>query len=260
MKVARQVYAVPTLSVHGTARTSLNAAFLTVETFLALVAACLAVAVRLHSDPLPYDVASERWVQQEVLPHKSTSAFLEFLSTMNWPLPSAIAMGVLLIALFSMGWRLAAIIALFATGLADGSNYLTSQLIRRPRPEGYGIHVMQQVKGFFSFPSGHVEHIWVFYGFLLYLSFLPQRHHIWLWPVRVACLILLLGILPSRLLEGEHWTSDVLAGLIYGLFWLVMAVAAYRACCAHWPRWRPRQQRNEALRSLSYNGRATRPT
>ena len=57
----------------------------------------------------------------------------------------------------------------------------------------------------------------------------------WVGPMRV---VLLLLIAPPRLLEGEHWTTNVLGGMIYGCFWLVGVISIY-----HWV-WHPCEQRS----------------
>lgn len=50
----------------------------------------------------------------------------------------------------------------------------------------------------------------------------------------MIALIVLMG--PSRMLEGEHWLSDVVEGLLYGAFWLLAGIHAYRWAWHRWPR------------------------
>jgi len=46
-------------------------------------------------------------------------------------------------------------------------------------------------------------------------------------------LILLMPV--SRILEAEHWPSDVLAGALDGLFWLIIFAHLYLWARARWP-------------------------
>jgi len=70
-----------------------------------------------------------------------------------------------------------------------------------------------------SFPSGHVATSVVLYGgiaFLLVRASPALRR--WVWPLFLVPLV----VVPSRLYQGAHHPSDVLAGLLYGAAWLVV--------------------------------------
>ena len=51
---------------------------------------------------------------------------------------------------------------------------------------------------------------------------------------------------PSRVLEGEHWPSDVLGGLLFGGFWLLVGIQVYLAATARWPHLIPPNERRES--------------
>src|SRR5207302_1057614 len=78
------------------------------------------------------------------------------------------------------------------------------------------------IKTYFSFPSGHVIHAVVFFGFVLFLTWQTRRPEPWLWPVRAVliALIVLMGL--SRVLEGEYWPSYVLGVLLCGALCLIL--------------------------------------
>lgn len=124
----------------------------------------------------------------------------------------------------------AAVCAAVAGFGADAINVTMNSLVARPRPAGGQIHAVANL-GLHSFPSGHVTHVVAFYGFLFYLTILGDRiHPRWrpfLWVVRAICLYFILLIGVSRVLEGEHWPSDVLASYLLGALVLVIAVALY---------------------------------
>ncbi len=61
-------------------------------------------------------------------------------------------------------------------GIADGSNYLLAEVIRRPRPADYGVQVLNHIAHYYSFPFGHVVHAVAYVGFLLFLTLWTEPH------------------------------------------------------------------------------------
>ncbi len=156
--------------------------------------------------------------------------FIEFSSDANWPAPAAYAALAIILVLVVARQLSAAIAAVVASFGADLANVTLNALVARPRPHDVHIHVVANL-GLHSFPSGHVTHVITFYGFLLYLTFRFAREHPrWtplLWVVRVICLYFLIFIGPARVLEGEHWPSDVLGSYLLASLMLVVAIALY---------------------------------
>jgi len=156
--------------------------------------------------------------------------FIEFSSDANWPAPAAYTALAIMLVLVLARQLSAAIAAVVASFGADLANVALNALVARPRPHDVHIHVVANL-GLHSFPSGHVTHVVTFYGFLLYLTFRFAREHPrWtplLWVVRVICLYFLIFIGPARVLEGEHWPSDVLGSYLLASLMLVVAIALY---------------------------------
>ncbi|QHE53898.1 phosphatase PAP2 family protein [Pontibacillus sp. HMF3514] len=78
----------------------------------------------------------------------------------------------------------------------------------------------------FSFPSGHTTGSIVFYGFIIYLvtvSHLGKRLK-WSLNIFIALFALCIGI--SRLFLGVHFITDVMAGISFGLSWLLICIMA----------------------------------
>jgi predicted phosphodiesterase len=77
----------------------------------------------------------------------------------------------------------------------------------------------------FSFPSGHSAGAIVSYGMLLYLALrtLPARWHV---PAAMAAVAAILTIACSRIFLQVHFASDVAAGLLTGLAWLLVCVGS----------------------------------
>jgi undecaprenyl-diphosphatase len=72
-----------------------------------------------------------------------------------------------------------------------------------------------------SFPSGHVLAAVALWGLLpVVVSLYTHRRTLW-WASVVASGSLILGISASRIYLGVHWFSDVTAGLVVGVFFLL---------------------------------------
>jgi undecaprenyl-diphosphatase len=77
----------------------------------------------------------------------------------------------------------------------------------------------------FSFPSGHAAGAIVSYGMLMYLALrlLPPRWHV---PAAMAAAAAIVTIASSRVFLQVHFASDVVAGLLTGLAWLLVCVGS----------------------------------
>lgn len=99
-------------------------------------------------------------------------------------------------------------------------NQLLKQILQRPRPTEYRI---VDAAGY-SFPSGHSMVSMAFYGYLIYLIYKKVKQPLlkWLGMILLGILILLIGI--SRIYLGVHYTSDVLAGFLISISYLILFV------------------------------------
>jgi undecaprenyl-diphosphatase len=101
---------------------------------------------------------------------------------------------------------------------------LLKQLFQRKRPLS---PLLKAAKGL-SFPSGHAIMAVTFYGLLIYIL----QHSItidrlkWLVTALVVALIILIGF--SRVYLRVHYASDVAAGFIIGLLWLLLSLAVLK--------------------------------
>ena len=116
---------------------------------------------------------------------------------------------------------------LLLTFFTDSLSILVKTLIARPRPGADLVAVYEDFGGY-SFPSTHVVHYVVFFGFLF--AIMVNRKSIPFF-VRVAIslfsLFLILGISVSRVYLGAHWASDVIGGYIFGFIMLSIMLRAY---------------------------------
>jgi membrane-associated phospholipid phosphatase len=211
--------------------------FIAVEAPLLAAIAVLSLLVRHHPGPLPTDVGLELDVQHWLLPHPAVASPIEAVSTINWPVPAAITLAAIIgIFLLLRRW-LDAIVTLIAAAVTDETSYLLNQLVHRPRPTGFGIHVVAVGRGTFSFPSGHVTHAVAVFGLFLFLTTQVRRplHPALVWAVRVCAAAIIVLMSLSRILEGQHWPTDVLGGLLYGAFALVIFAHLYLWARQRWP-------------------------
>ncbi len=102
------------------------------------------------------------------------------------------------------------------------------RLIGRPRPSPALVHVARQKKSA-SFPSGHATTALTGWGWLLVLvSRLPKRQPLWRKALLSGIMLVITLAGPSRIYLGEHWTSDVVGGYLFGGAWLSLSCRLYR--------------------------------
>jgi membrane-associated phospholipid phosphatase len=123
-------------------------------------------------------------------------------------------MTLLAVALGCLLWRGRRHDAAWLAGLMLGGTLLNlglKQLFAAPRPD-----LLQHldVVTSYSFPSGHAAGNMMLFGAL---ALLAARRSVY---AGAAVIIALIGV--SRVWLGVHWPSDVLAGWIEGLGWIVL--------------------------------------
>jgi len=124
---------------------------------------------------------------------------------------------------YRRGWRLSAALLAVSTG---GSIVLTTVLkgvFQRARPELFDSGYQAS---FYSFPSGHATVAVGFYGMLtVILAYRLRGAARWAVAVSGALVVLLIGF--SRLYLGVHYPTDILAGYLAALLWLVCVGGVY---------------------------------
>lgn len=99
-------------------------------------------------------------------------------------------------------------------------NQILKQILQRPRPTEYRI---VDAAGY-SFPSGHSMVSMAFYGYIIYLIYKKVKQPFLKWTGIVLLGILILAIGVSRIYLGVHYTSDVLAGFLISISYLIIFV------------------------------------
>ncbi len=109
--------------------------------------------------------------------------------------------------------------------IADGINVILKLLINRSRPQAMDIYPKFQQA---SFPSGHVVHYVVFFGFILTVMLVnPRIPKALSWAVSALCVFLIVGVSVARIYLGTHWPSDILAAYILGFLMLGGLILSY---------------------------------
>ena len=113
----------------------------------------------------------------------------------------------------------------FGVFIADILNVFLKLIINRHRPGEVEIFPKFQQA---SFPSGHVVHYVVFFGFILAIMLFNSRINVILrWSVGLLCVFLIAGVSVARIYFGTHWASDILPAYIIGLTMLAVVILQY---------------------------------
>jgi len=109
--------------------------------------------------------------------------------------------------------------------IADIINILLKLIINRHRPDEVVIFPKFQQA---SFPSGHVVHYVVFFGFILAVMLVNSRIN-WVlrWSIGLLCIFLMAGISVARIYLNTHWATDILAAYIIGFMMLGVVILLY---------------------------------
>ena len=97
-------------------------------------------------------------------------------------------------------------------------NNLLKIIIRRSRP----IDISLISETGYSFPSGHAMVSMAFYGFMIYLIYKKLKNKWLKWSLIILNIILIVLIGMSRIYLGVHYPSDVIAGFLVGVAYLIL--------------------------------------
>lgn len=97
-------------------------------------------------------------------------------------------------------------------------NTILKNTLRRPRPIDY--RLIEETG--YSFPSGHSMASMAFYGLLIYLIYKNIKNKYLKWSLIIFLGTLIVAIGASRIYLGVHYTSDVLAGFLISIAYLIL--------------------------------------
>ena len=148
--------------------------------------------------------------------------FITFLGTHLFLIPANLILIFYFLLVKKQNWFSIRVITIAISSLV--LMLLLKQLFQRKRPLS---PLLKAAKGL-SFPSGHAIMAVTFYGLLIYIL----QHSItidWLkWSVTFLVIVLIISIGFSRIYLRVHYASDVAAGFIIGLLWLLISLAVLK--------------------------------
>lgn len=100
-------------------------------------------------------------------------------------------------------------------------NWTIKHIIQRPRPE-LSLRLVEEDG--YSFPSGHAMITTAFYGLIIYYAWNHIQSKLWRNMVCIGFTLLIVMIDFSRVYLGVHYLSDVLAGSLISIAYLIIAV------------------------------------
>lgn len=193
-------------------------------------AALLLLAFAAHAVvAFPMDPGLAAWVQQ--IRGTPLASVVNLAGDLQWYLPTSIAYVLIYGTLLALRRYRAALCTAAAGFGTDIFNVAVNTFVGRPRPYGVRIPTLTANLGQGSFPSGHVAHAVGLYGFVFFLCVLGMRASPrwkpWLLVVQAICAYFIVFVGLSRVLEGDHWPSDVLGGYLSGTLTLSLAIVLY---------------------------------
>ena len=105
-------------------------------------------------------------------------------------------------------------------GLSAVINFTLKQILQRPRPVDYRIID----ESGYSLPSGHSMVSMAFYGFIIYLIYKNVKNKKIKTCLMILFSFLIFSIGISRVYLGVHYASDVIAGFLVALAYLIIFV------------------------------------
>jgi membrane-associated phospholipid phosphatase len=194
--------------------------FMTIAVVAGVLFAILSVLVAIHPAPFSFDRSIAVDIQSVNV--GAFQPFDAFVSAFSGFVGVGVGVAVI-VATFVLRREATPFVAFSA--LYSVIYNVVNVIIRRPRPTGLA-HTTPDLVGF-SYPSGHV-------GFFFWLGVLaivllarglprPLPYACW---VGVAALVAASAL--SRVYVGAHWPSDVIGGLLVGIFWTFLSLSLGR--------------------------------
>ncbi len=168
-----------------------------------------------------WDARLNRWFNENSSPPLTRAVELfTHVGSGLWLIPLAtVAVGILA---SRRAWADALLVAMTTAG-ALVINPIFKEVFSRPRP---ALHDPDLTLRTFSFPSGHSMGSAAVYGALAIVLARRLRGAVWAPLVVAAAVLIVLLVGASRVYLGAHYPTDVVAGWILGLAWLLVCVLA----------------------------------
>ena len=194
---------------------------------LAVFSAIIALIVFLIRKPIRKHKPIDMLIFDKIKPrvnenNNKTMLFITLLGKHQFLIPANLILIFYFLLIKKQTWFSIRVITIAISSLV--LMLLLKQLFQRKRPLS---PLLKAAKGL-SFPSGHAIMAVTFYGLLIYIL----QHSItidWLkWSFTFLVIVLIISIGFSRIYLRVHYASDVAAGFIIGLLWLLISLAVLK--------------------------------
>lgn len=149
-------------------------------------------------------------------------SLMRMVSSLGDTIPAIVMVSLVVIVLMFFRMRLEALFIAVLPCLTALLTWFVKVLVDRPRPVD-GLHGDNG----FSFPSGHVSYIVVFFVFLSYLLPSLIKWRVIVITLQAMIVIPILLMMISRVYLEEHWPSDVLGSIILSGLILAPAIVLF---------------------------------
>ncbi len=180
---------------------------------------CLIAVIGILEDVLEDEILTLDIYGYNIISQYLISDFFTPIAKIITQLGGAIFLIILSLALIiSLKNKRVSILILLNLIISTTLNQVLKFIIQRPRPTEFRII---DEKGY-SFPSGHSMVSAAFYGFLIYLIYknIKNKYLKWGLITLLSCIVILIG--TSRIYLGVHYASDVIAGILISISYLII--------------------------------------
>lgn len=182
--------------------------------FICVISFILLVEDVMDSDIMVFDAKCYKFISLHLISDVITplAKFITNFGSAYW------LIGFSIFLLFAIKNRKIGISILLNLGISTITNYTLKQILQRPRPIEFRIID----ESGYSLPSGHSMVSMAFYGYLIYLVYKNINNKY----IRISLItflsILIVSIGISRIYLGVHYTSDVIAGFLVAIAYLII--------------------------------------
>lgn len=169
----------------------------------------------------PWDDSVETWLAARRTPRLDTAAAVGSAVADTIVGVGIAAVFALVVARWQRSWRPVVHVAVLVGGYL-ALYVIVTHLVTRDRPP---VRILDPgLIPDHSYPSGHVAtSIVVYGGIALWVGAVVPRWRRWTWPLFLAPLV----VVPSRLYQGAHHPTDVMASLVFATIWLVVVTRVF---------------------------------
>ena len=181
---------------------------------------CLIIFIVILENVLDAEIASfDSYIYHAIISLK-TNNFTNVLKVITMFGSAEVLIGITVILFILLKNKKVGACIAFNLIIIGAINQALKLLVQRPRPEGF--RLIEETG--YSFPSGHSMASTAFYGLMIYLVFKNVKNKT---AKTIICalfglLIILIGM--SRIYLGVHYASDVIAGFVLSIAYLVVYI------------------------------------